>query len=140
MVPTFYSVVLVAILWLALLAASSRLHIRGCTRRVNLAFGVVTVLILFLPLGGLRLGSWAFSVCPNPSLPLLGMACAGLCQRLSGVAVFKPADWRAMWSFGAVAGSALYLHPMLFGSLDLYYWGWDREGAANPLLSDPFCI
>jgi hypothetical protein len=32
--------------------------------------------------------------------------------------------------FGAITGSVLYLHPIFFRSLDLYYWGWDRAGAA----------
>jgi hypothetical protein len=30
--------------------------------------------------------------------------------------------------FGACVGSVLYLHPLCFGTIDLYYWGWDREG------------
>jgi hypothetical protein len=129
MVPAFYTMILVATLWFALLWACARLRVRGCTRRVNLGFGIATVLILFLPVGNLRLWSWAFSFCPNPSLPLLGMVCAGLWQRLFGIVIFKRADWRAIWIFGAVVGSALYLHTMVFGSLDLYYWGWHRESA-----------
>lgn len=130
MVHTFYTVMLMAMIWFVGLWVSVRLRGRGCTRPVNLSFGVAAVLILLLPVGGMQLWSLAFSFCPNPSLPLLGMVCAGLWQRLFGVVVFKPADWRATWLFGAIAGSALYLHPMLLGSLDLYYWGWDRESAA----------
>jgi hypothetical protein len=129
MVPAFYTLISVATLWFVLLWVCSRLPTPACSRRVNLGFGIATVLILFLPVDGLRLWSWAFSFCPNPSLPLLGMVCAGLWQRLFGIAVFKPADWRATWIFGVVVGSALYLHTMLIGSLDLYYWGWDRESA-----------
>ncbi|MSU48012.1 MAG: hypothetical protein EXS37_02810 [Opitutus sp.] len=129
MVPAFYTLILVATLWLAVLATCARLQVRGCTRLVNVGLGLATVLLLFLPVGGLRLWNWAFSFCPNPSLPLLGMVCAGLGQRLFGIEVLKPADWRATWIFGLVAGSALYLHPMLVGSLDLYYWGWERARA-----------
>jgi hypothetical protein len=29
----------------------------------------------------------------------------------------------------AFAGSALYLHPMFLGAVDLYYWGWERTWA-----------
>lgn len=130
MTQTFYGLMLVATLWFAGLWLGTRLRGRGCSRGVNLAFGVAAVLILFLPVSGVRLWSLAFSFCPNPSLPLLGMVCAGLWQRLFGVVVFRPADWRATWRFGAIAGCALYLHPMVFGSLDLYYWGWDRVSAA----------
>lgn len=121
--------ILVATLWFALLWACARLGKRGCTRGVKVGLGVAAVLVLFLPMGDLRLWSWAFTFCPNPSLPLLGMVGAGLWQRLFGLVIFQRADWRAIWIFGAVAGSALYLHPMIFGSLDLYYWGWHRESA-----------
>ncbi len=130
MTQTFYALMLVTMLWFAGLWLGTRLRGRGCSRLVKLGLGVAAVLILFLPVNGARLWSLAFSFCPNPSLPLLGMVCAGLWQRLFGVVVFRPADWRATWLFGAIAGSALYLNPMIFGSLDLYYWGWDRVGAA----------
>jgi hypothetical protein len=96
---------------------------------VKVGLGIATVLILFIPVEGLRLWNWAFSFCPNPSLPMLGLVVAGLWQRLFGIAVFKPADWNAAWIFGAGVGTILYLHPMCFGALDLYYWGWDRQGA-----------
>ena len=56
---------------------------------------------------------------------MLGLVCAGLWQRLFGIEVFKPADWTASWVFGAVVGSVLYLHPMVVGALDLYYWCWE---------------
>jgi len=133
MIPTFYTMVLAAILWLVLLYAASRARVRGCSRRVNLALGIAAVLLLFVPVGSVRLWSWFFSFCPNPSLPMLGMVCAGIWQRLFGLEVLKPADWRATWIFGAVTGSALYLHPMFVGSLDLYYWGWEHELAAGSL-------
>lgn len=129
MVPVFYTFVLIATVWLALLSACAWFQVRGCTCWVNVGFGLVTVLFLFLPLGELRIWNGMYSVCPNPSLPLLGMVCAGLAQRLAGIVIFTPADWRATWWFGAVVGSVLYLHPMLIGSLDLYFWGWDRESA-----------
>ncbi len=129
MVQPFYTLMLLATLWFGVLWLSARLRGRGCSRRVNLVLGIVAVLLLFVPVSGMRLWSLAFSFCPNPSLPLLGMVCAGLWQQLFGVVVFRSADWRATWLFGAIAGSALYLHPMVFGSLDLYYWGWDRSGA-----------
>ncbi len=130
MVQTFSALMLVAALWIGGLWLSGQLQGRVCTRRVNLSFGVAAILILFLPVSGMRLWSVAFSFCPNPSLPLLGMVCVALWQRLFGTRIFRPADWQAAWLFGAIAGSALHLHPMVLGSLDLYYWGWDREVAA----------
>ena len=129
-VPAFYALVSVATLWLALLWLVARLDRTRFALPLKVACGLATPLLLFVPVGGLPLWSSAFSFFPNPSLPILGMVSAALCRRLCGVALFKPADWRATWIFGAIAGSALYLHPVWFRSLDLYYWGWDREGAA----------
>jgi hypothetical protein len=125
----FYAVVAVALLWLALLWVCARLKIKRRSRTIKTLFGAVTVLLVFVPINGVPLWNRVFSFYPNPSLPMLGMACAALWQRLFGIAVFKPADWRATWTFGAIAGSALYLHPMIFGAVDLYYWGWERSFA-----------
>jgi len=128
LVPVFYALISVATLWLALLWCTRSKPGRR-PRFMRVMFGATTVLLLFVPFGGLPLWSRAFSFYPNPSLPMLGIVCAALWQRLLGISVFKPADWRATWVFGAVAGSVLYLHPMVFGAVDLYYWGWERESA-----------
>jgi hypothetical protein len=125
--PVFYGLVCGATLWLGLLWAGARFRIGRRGLALKLVYGVVTVLLLFVPFGGLPLWNWAFSFCPNPSLPMLGIVCAGLWQHLCGVAVFKPADWRALLGFGAVAGTVLYLHPGFMPALDLYYWGWNHE-------------
>ncbi|MDP3070192.1 MAG: hypothetical protein Q8N18_07885 [Opitutaceae bacterium] len=130
MSTALYTLVLVALLWLVLMWLGARLRPQGCPRVLNLAFGVVAALLLFVPVDGLRMANWVFGFCPNPSLPLIGVVCAGIWQRLGGLTVLRLADWTAAWIFGAVAGSALYLHPMVLGSLDLYFWGWDRAGAA----------
>ncbi|MEO6568934.1 MAG: hypothetical protein ABIO94_09245, partial [Opitutaceae bacterium] len=126
---TFYAVVAVALLWLAVLWLCARFKIKRRSRAVKTLFGAVTVLTVFVPINGVPLWNRVFSFYPNPSLPMLGMACAALWQRLFGIVVFKPADWRATWIFGAIAGSVLYLHPMLFGAIDFYYWGWERNYA-----------
>ena len=133
MISAYYSMVLAAAIWLGLLWVGSRRSGGACRRSVKFIFGLTAVLLLFLPVGGLRLWSWTFGFCPNPSFPLIGVVCAGLWQRLFGLEVFKPADWNATWLFGAAAGSVLYLHPMLVGSLDLYYWGWEPAVSAGGL-------
>ncbi len=61
---------------------------------------------------------------------MLGIAFAGLWFRLFEVALFKRGDWNAIWVFGCVGGCVLYLHPMMFGAVDLYFWGWDRAVSA----------
>lgn len=124
------ALVAIAALWLVLIWLGARLRIKNRSRGIKAAFGATTILLVFIPLDGVPLWNRAFSFYPNPSLPMLGMACAALWQRLFGIAVFKPSDWKATWIFGAIAGSVLYLHPMILGSLDLYYWGWERVAAA----------
>lgn len=126
--PVFFGLVCAALLWLSTLWLAARCRLRQC-HRVKVGVGIMTMLMLFVPIGGLPLWNWAFSFCPNPSLPLLGAICAALWQRLWGKSIFKPADWSAIWCFGGVAGTALYLHPILLPSLDLYYWGWQPEVA-----------
>jgi len=130
MIPTFYAMVLVATLWLVLLWLAARLRPGAHSRRLGLVLGVAAMLLLFLPVGEARLWSWAFGFCPNPSMLLLGVVCAGLWQRLFGLEVLKAADWTAVWRFAAIAGSTLYLQPMVAGRLDLYYWGWEHGVAA----------
>jgi hypothetical protein len=128
LISVFYAAVAIATLWLGLLWCA-RMKPSRRTRIITLLIGVVTVWLLLVPLGGLPLWSRAFSFYPNPSLPLLGIMGAALWQRLLGIAVFKAADWRAVWVFGATAGTVLYLHPLFFGAVDLYFWGWDRNVA-----------
>ena len=128
LIPVFYAAVAVATLWLALLSCA-RLKPSRRTRILTVLIGAITVALLFVPLGGLPLWSRAFSFFPNPSLPLLGIICAALWQRLLGLRVFKPADWTAVWWFGAAGGTVLYLHSFVLGGVDLYFWGWDRDVA-----------
>lgn len=127
--PVFYGLVCGATLWLALLWAGTSWRVARRHRTVQAGCAAATVLLLFVPCGGMPLWNWAFSFCPNPSLPMLGMVCAALWARLGGVAVFKPADWRLLIGFGAVAGTVLYLHPFARSGFDLYYWGWHHEVA-----------
>ena len=126
-----YGVVSLASVWLALLFIWPR-HRKDSRPRylAKILTGTGMALLLFAPIGGVPLWSRAFSFYPNPSLTILGIICAALWTRISGRAVFKPADWRAIWIFGAVAGSALYLHAALLTTIDLYYWGWDRVVSA----------
>ena len=126
-----YAFASIACLWLAVLWVCSRpkrsRHLRVGTK---ILVGAATALVLFIPLGGVPLWTRVFSFHPNPSVPLLGIAFGGLWLRLAGGALFQRRDWDAIWIFGAVAGSVLYLHPMVFGTVDLYFWGWDRTVSA----------
>jgi hypothetical protein len=128
---SLYAFASIAILWLAVLWVCSRLNrSRRLSVGTKIAVGAATSLLLLLPISGVPLWMRVFSFHPNPSVPLLGIALGGLWFRLFGGALFQPRDWHAIWIFGAVAGSVLYLHPMMFGTVDLYFWGWDRTVSA----------
>lgn len=126
------AVAAIATLWLAFLWLWPRCaHSPRPGVVPKLIAGVATVLLLFVPVGGSPLWSRVFSFYPTPSLPMLGVISAALWLRLFNLPVFSRGDWSAIWLFGAIGGSALYLHPMIFGGVDLYYWGWDRAVAAG---------
>jgi hypothetical protein len=121
----------VACVWLAVLwvCAKSK-RVGSLSARTKLFAGAATALLLLIPFTGSPLWIRIFSFHPNPSVPMLGIAFAGLWFRLFDVALFKRGDWNAIWVFGCVGGSVLYLHPMLLGAVDLYFWGWDRAVSA----------
>lgn len=131
--PVGSVLVTTGVLWLVLLGLGTRLKLPLRQQWLKVIGGLVAGFLLWLPLGGLPVWNRAFSFYPNPSLPVLGLIVAALGQRLFGVELLKPADWRAVWIFGAIAGSGLYVYPVLGGGFDLYYWGWEREGAVGGL-------
>ena len=128
LVPVFYALMAIAALWLMLLWCA-RVKPGRRTPLLAATIGLATVGLLFIPVGGLPLWSRIFGFFANPSLPLVGIICAALWRRLFGVPVLTRTDWTSLWLFGAIGGTALYLHPMMSGRVDLYYWGWDRNAA-----------
>jgi hypothetical protein len=129
----FYLIAFVAMVWWFLLAGVARFKRSKSGALLKLGLGAGAIIASFLPIGGLPLWQTAFGVWANPSLPLLGLVCAGLGQRLFGITWLQPADRRATWLFGAVAGTVIYLHTMVFGGMDLYYWGWVRPVSVGGL-------
>ena len=121
----------VACVWLAVFWVCSRSkRLARMSVATKILSGAVTALALLLPFAGTPLWIRIFSFHPNPSVPLLGIAFAGLWFRLFHVSLFKRGDWTVVWIFGCVAGSVLYLHPLFLGAVDLYFWGWDRSISA----------
>ncbi|MBI5690139.1 MAG: hypothetical protein HZC55_08565 [Verrucomicrobia bacterium] len=118
-----------ASLWLGLLWLGSRVGLSQRRRSVQGAAALLAVGALFVPLGEMPLWQWVFSFCPNPSVPAIAVVGAALWERLRGVPVVRVAEWRLLWGFGAVAGTLLYLHPLLPSSVDPYYFGWRHAPA-----------
>jgi hypothetical protein len=125
--------VCVLVLWLALLKIFTRTDGPLLRRSMKIALGLSAVAISFVPIDGLALWRWAFGIWPNPSLPLLGIVGISLARRLFGWNGLSATDRRALWIFGAVAGTILYLHSAFLGGVDLYYWGWDRVVSVSVL-------
>jgi hypothetical protein len=128
------SIAIGAAMWLVVLSLwPRRRQARQRCATVTVLAGLVALLALLLPLGGPPLWLRAWSFYSNPSLPMLGLVGAALSRRVLGLTLLRGADWLGVWLFGVVAGSTLYLHPLLGTDLDLYFWGWDRTGAAFAL-------
>jgi len=126
----YHAVVTGAIAWLFLLWVAGRFTRSRPALAVKLGLGAAAAGLCLLPFDGLALWRWLLGVWPNPSLPLAGLVVAAIGCRLGGVTLLAAADRRAAWAFGAVVGTALYLHPMIPRAVDLYYWGWDGRVAA----------
>lgn len=123
----------VVAIWLLLLGLGARWRQVSASRGGRLALAAAAIAFLFLPVGGLPVWSWCFGVYPNPCLPMLVLLLARRLPRFFGKVFLQPADWNAVWLFGAVAGAVIYLCPALFGGIDIYFWGWDRTLAAGVL-------
>jgi hypothetical protein len=117
-----------ALLWLLLLGLGER-GWPPATVRAKIALAVLAFAGLLIPVGGLTVWAWIFSLHPNPSVPLLGLLLVLRFPRFLGFAFFHRPDWNATWLFGAGVGSVLYLPPMFGGGVDIYVWGWDTDVA-----------
>ena len=130
LLPVIHGLTIAAILWLGLCGLADRLRRVRAGALLELALGLVAVGVLLLPFGEASLWRRIFTVHANPSLPLLGIVGASLHQRFRGRPWFSREDCRAIWWFGAVGGTLLYLHPLSGLGIDFYYWGWERTFAA----------
>ena len=130
LLPSFASLLAFATLWLVVLKLLVRVSRLPAGLRNNSILAMGALLLVLVPVGGLPIWRWLFSLYPNPCLPMLGLLLAQHGPRFFGFRVFEEADWNATWRFGAIVGTIVFLHPVLFGGIDFYYWGWNRDLAA----------
>ncbi|MFZ9745184.1 MAG: hypothetical protein ACO3G4_00965 [Opitutaceae bacterium] len=124
---------MILLLWAGLAAAARRLAPAGFSCRLRLLLGGVAAGLAFLPLAEVPLWVRAFSFHPNPCLPLLGLGVVAWGRVVLERSWFGRQDWLALWGFGAVAGTILYVHPLVATDMDAYFWGWERGVAASAL-------
>lgn len=129
----FYVAAVILLLWAGLAAAARRLAPGGCSCRHRLLLGLAAAGLAFVPLGGVSLWVRAFSFHPNPCLPLLGLGVVAWGRVVLERSWFGREDWHALWAFGAVTGTVLYVHPLVAADFDVYFWGWERGVAASVL-------
>lgn len=122
--PVFHGTVCIAALWLVVLRLAAAVGRPVRSRRVAWAIGVGAMVLLFVPLGERPLWTWALSVCPNPSVLLLGILVDALLRELGGRPLLRLADRQAVLGLAAVGGTVLYLQPLVLPGVDLYFWGW----------------
>ncbi len=93
---------------------------------VKMLYGVVALLLVVAPLGGMAVWKRVFGFYPGPSLPMLGLMVASCARSMFGTTLLRREDWRAIWLFGLFVGSMLYLRQLFSALPDLYYWGWEQ--------------
>jgi hypothetical protein len=83
-------------------------------------------LVSVIPFFGHEPRYWLSGLTPNVSIPLLALLLASILARAGLVAVLRPREWRAAWSFGALAALALYPSALGLGlrNFDSYSLGW----------------
>lgn len=130
LLPSFASLLAFATLWLIVLKLLVRFSRLPTGLRNNSLLAVAAFLLLLVPVGNLPVWRWLFSLYPNPCLPMLGLLVAQHGPRFLGIRLFEETDWNATWRFGAIVGTVVFLHPVLLGGIDFYYWGWNVKLAA----------
>lgn len=129
-IPPLNGLVACATLWLIVLKILVRVTGLKSTPRNNFALVTSSLAVVMMPVEGLPIWTWLFSYHPNPCVPMLGLLIAQHCPRFCGIRFFEQADWNATWRFGAIVGTIVFLHPVIWGGIDFYYWGWDSDHAA----------
>jgi hypothetical protein len=124
-----HPIALTSVLWLTLNGVTARILGRPIGPRLQAAWGLVSVGLLFVPVGPVSLGRWVESFFPNPSLLGIAFVLALLWRNVTQRELLRPADLRALLAIAAVCGSLLYLNPLWGRAVDFYYFGW-RNGPA----------
>ena len=93
-------------------------------RRLTLILGVLSALIVSLPVGGLPVARWLISFNANFSIPLTAVLLGKVWENATGVKLFDSRALMTAWIFGLTAGIILYPMGLGLGRFDPYILGW----------------
>jgi hypothetical protein len=117
-----------ACLWLALVLCLQvgvvLCGVKAGGARLHLAFGLIALGVLAVPIQGIPIARWVASINSNFSLPFTGLLAVTVWERAFAKKLFSARDWHTTWVFGAVGGLVLYPLALGFGKFDIYEWGW----------------
>ena len=92
--------------------------------RPTLILGIISALVVFIPLKGLPLGRWVISINANFSIPLTAIVFSKILEEGLGVRLLDRKAFFGLWIFALTAGIVLYPMALGLGSLDPYGLGW----------------
>jgi len=89
-----------------------------------LALSSISGLVIILPIGGLPVGRWLFSLYPNPSIPITALLFSWVVKNFFGIKLLDRSAIQTCRIFSLIAGAALYPMAMGVGTVDPYSAGW----------------
>ena len=93
-------------------------------RGQTLIIGIISALIVLVPVGGLPLGRWLISINANFSIPLTAVLLSKVWEKATGTGLLDKTGLLCCWIFGMTAGLALYPMALGLGRFDPYELGW----------------
>ncbi len=94
------------------------------SRDQTLIIGIISALIVLIPVGKIPLGRWLISINANFSIPLTIVLFSKVWENATGSGLLDKADLVCCWIFGMTAGLALYPMALGLGRFDPYESGW----------------
>ena len=90
----------------------------------TIILALVSALMVSLPILGLPLGRWFFSLFANPSIPLTALLFSWVFKNAFQLSLLDVKGIRTGWIFSLLAGAALYPMALGAGAFDPYPAGW----------------
>jgi len=105
--------------------AGARLFARDmCGFRPTLIIGVLSALIVVIPLGEFALARRLFSITAGFSIPLTAILFSKVLENASGFRLLDRKGLLSSWIFGLISGMVLYPMALGLGGFDPYEAGW----------------